>query len=37
MFLENMELEDKMLASADDMTAAEIAPNPTKDTHWIER
>jgi hypothetical protein len=31
-----MELEDKMLASADDMTAAEIAPNPKKDTHWIE-
>jgi len=25
-----------MLASADDMTAAEIAPNPKKDTHWIE-
>lgn len=31
-----MELEDKMLASADDMTAAETAPNPKKDTHWIE-
>jgi hypothetical protein len=31
-----MVLEDKMLASADDMTAAEIAPNPKKDTHWIE-
>jgi hypothetical protein len=30
-----MVLEAKMLASADDMTAAEIAPNPKKDTHWI--
>jgi hypothetical protein len=29
-----MELEDKMLASADDMTAAEIAPNPKKDTQF---
>jgi hypothetical protein len=33
MFLENMELEAKMLASADDITAAEIAPNPKNDTH----
>lgn len=37
MFLENMELEDKMLASADDMTAAEIAPKPKNDTHCNER
>jgi hypothetical protein len=32
-----MELDDKILASADDMTAADIAPSPTKDTHCIER
>lgn len=25
-----------MLASADAMTAAVTAPNPKKDTHWIE-
>jgi hypothetical protein len=37
MFLENMELEANMLASADDMTAAEIAPKPKNDTHWNER
>jgi hypothetical protein len=31
-----MELEDKMLASADDMTAAQIAADPKKDPHCIE-
>lgn len=32
----NMELEDSMEESAEDMAAAETAPRPTYDTHWIE-
>lgn len=32
MFLANMELADRMLLSADDMTAAETAPRPKKET-----
>lgn len=32
MFLANMELADKILLSADDITAAETAPSPKKDT-----
>jgi hypothetical protein len=32
MFLANMELADSMEESADDMTAADTAPRPKKDT-----
>ena len=32
MFRENIELADKILESADDMTAAETAPSPTNET-----
>jgi hypothetical protein len=31
-----MGLEDKRLASVDDMTTAEMPPDPKKDSHWIE-
>jgi hypothetical protein len=31
-----MELEDKMLSSADNMTAAQIAADTKKDSHCIE-
>jgi hypothetical protein len=31
-----VELEDKMFASADDMTAAQIAADTKKDSHCIE-
>jgi hypothetical protein len=30
-----MELDERMDESADDMTAAEIAPRPMKETHCI--
>lgn len=32
----NIELADKMQESADDITAAETAPNPKNDTHYFE-
>lgn len=32
MFRENMELAERMLESAEDMTAADTAPSPTNDT-----
>lgn len=32
MFLANIELADKILLSAEDITAAETAPSPKKDT-----
>ena len=37
MFLANMPLADKMEESADDITAADTAPRPKKDTHTGHR
>lgn len=37
MFLANMELADSMEESADDMTAADTAPRPKKDTNGGQR
>lgn len=33
MFRANMELDDRMDESTEDITAAETAPSPTKETH----
>lgn len=37
MFLANMELAERMEESADDMTAADTAPRPKKDTNGGQR
>lgn len=37
MFRANIELELRMLESAEDITAAETAPRPMKETHCIEQ
>lgn len=37
MFLANMELAERMEESADDMTAAETAPKPKKETNGGQR
>lgn len=34
MFRANIELDDNMEESAEDIAAAETAPRPTQDTHW---
>lgn len=37
MFLANMELAERMDESADDMTAADTAPRPKKETYGGQR